>query len=97
VSERRKFTREFKIEAVRPIIEGQKSLKLVSEELGIRRSVLQRWRDEYQADPEQAFPGSGQLMAEDAELARLRRELRQTRMERDILKKAIAIFSREPK
>ena len=97
MSERRKFTREFKIEAITPIIEGKKSLQQVSRELDIRRSVLQRWRDEYLADPTQAFPGAGQLKPDDAEVARLKRELRRTQMERDILKKAIAIFSKEPK
>lgn len=97
MSERRKFTREFKVEAIKPVIEGSKSLRQVSQELDIRLNVLQRWRDEYLADPEQAFPGSGQLKPEDAEIARLKRELKQTQMERNILKKAIAIFSKEPK
>jgi len=97
VSERRKFTREFKIEAVKPIIEGEKSLSQVSRELDIRRNMLQRWRDEYLADPEQAFPGAGQLKPDEAQIAQLKRELRRTQMERDILKKAIAIFSKEPK
>jgi transposase len=97
MSERRKFTREFKVEAIKPVVEGTKSLNQVSQELDIRRNVLQRWRDEYLADPEQAFPGSGQLKPEDAEIAKLKRELKRTQMERDILKKAIAIFSKEPK
>ena len=94
MSDRRKFTREFKVEAIRPIIEGQKSLTQVSLELDIKRSLLQRWRDEYEAGPGQAFPGSGQLKPEDAEIAKLRRELKEAQMERDILKKAIAIFSK---
>ncbi len=97
MGERRKFTREFKVEAVRPVVEGEKSLSQVSRELSIRRSVLARWRDEYRDDPEQAFPGSGQLKPDDAELAKLKHELKQTQMERDILKKAIAIFSKGPK
>jgi transposase len=97
LTERRKFTREFKIDAITPIIEGEKSLNQVARELDIRRSVLQRWRDEYLADPAQAFPGSGQLKPEDEEIAKLKRELRRTQMERDILKKAIAIFSKERK
>jgi len=97
MAQRRKFTREFKIEAIRPVVSGEKSLIQVSRELGIRRNVLTRWRDEYLADPEQAFPGSGVLKPDDAEVARLKRELRQAQMERDILKKAIAIFSKEPR
>lgn len=97
MAERRKFTREFKIEAIKPIIEGEKSLTQVSRELDIRRSQLQRWRAGYQADPAQAFPGSGQLKPDEAEVAQLKRELKRTQMERDILKKAIAIFSKEPR
>ena len=97
MSQRRKFTREFKVEAVRPIIEGQKSIIQVSLELDIKRSVLQRWREEYQDDPGQAFPGSGQLKPGDAENARLKRELKTAQLERDILKKAIASFSQGPK
>ncbi len=97
MGERRKFTREFKLEVVRSIIEGEKSMAQVSTELGIKRSVLQRWRQQYELGGEQAFPGSGQQGPEDGELARLRRELKRTQMERDILKKAIAIFSQAPK
>ena len=97
MGERRKFTREFKLEAVQAMLSGQKSITALSEELGIRRNVLQRWRDEFKADPEQAFPGNGQLKADAAELERLKRELRRVTNERDILKKALAIFGNEQK
>ncbi len=97
MAERRKYTREFKLEVVKSIVEGGKSLKQVSLELAIRQNLLQRWVAEYRNDPSNAFPGSGQLMPDDAEVAKLKRELREARMERDILKKAIAIFSKEPK
>lgn len=94
--ERRKFSREFKIEAIKPIIEGRKSLAQVSRELEIKRSLLQRWRQQYQLGPEQAFPGSGHLSPEDAEVARIKRENRRLQMENEILKKALAIFSKDP-
>lgn len=97
MAERRKFCREFKLEAVQSIVDGGKSLAQVSRELAIRRNVLQRWVAQYKAGGALAFPGSGQQQPEAAELAQLKRELRQVRMERDILKKAIAIFSSEPK
>ena len=97
MGERRKFTREFKLEVVKSIVDGGKSLKQVSLELAIRQNLLQRWVAEYRDDPGNAFPGSGQLKPDDAEMARLKRELRETRMERDILKKAIAIFRKTPK
>ena len=95
MSERRTFTKEFKLEVVKSIIEGGKSLSQVSLELDIKRSVLQRWVAEYRDDPDSAFPGSGQLKPDDAEMARLKRELKRTQQERDILKKAIAIFSKK--
>lgn len=97
MGERRQFTREFKLEAVRQIVEGEKSLRQVSEELGIRRNLLQGWQQQYLADPEQAFPGGGQLKPADGEVAELRRELKRVTAERDILKKAIAIFSQGAK
>jgi transposase len=97
MGERRKFTREFKIEAVRQIVEGEKSLTQVSQELGIRRTLLQGWRQQSLTDPEQAFPGSGQQTPADAEVAQLRHELKRVTAERDILKKAIAIFSQGQK
>lgn len=95
--ERRKFTKEFKFEVVKSILAGEMSVSRASKELGIRRSQLQRWVASYKADSEDAFPGSGQQKPDEAEIAKLKRELKQTRMERDILKKAIAIFSTEPK
>jgi transposase len=64
--------------------------------LGISRSRLNRWWREYGRDPEQAFPGKGQLKERDAEMARLRKELREAQLENEILKKAGAIFT-QPK
>jgi transposase len=93
--ERRKFNREYKISAIQPVIDGEKSLTQVSRELEIRRSVLQRWRQQYLSSPRDAFPGSGNLPAEAGELERLKRENRRLRQESEILKKALAIFSQE--
>lgn len=97
MAERRKYTREFKLEVVKTIVEEGKSLSAVSRELDIRPNLLQRWVAEYKASPDNAFPGSGQLKPDDVEVAKLRRDLKQAQQERDILKKAIAIFSKEPK
>ncbi len=95
--ERRKFTREFKQEAVRLAASGDRSVAKVAEDLGIDDSVLRRWMKEHQGDPEQSFPGKGRLKERDEELRRLERELARVKEERDILKKAVAIFSRGPK
>ncbi len=90
---RRSFTKEFKREAVRLVLEGGESICHAARNLGIRDTTLGRWKQEFESDREQAFPGQGQLKPEDAELRRLRRENERLRMERDILKKAAVIFS----
>ena len=67
-----------------------------AKDLGIAQSVLGRWVRQFAADKSQAFPGRGQMKPDDAEVARLKRELAKTKAERDILKKAIAFFTKEP-
>ena len=71
-------------------------IEVAARDLGISQSVLGRWVREAVADPKQAFPGRGQMKPDDAEVARLKRELAKTKAERDILKKAIAFFAKEP-
>lgn len=63
--------------------------------LGIRPNLLYRWKSQLATAGTQAFPGTGQQTAQEAELARLRRENEQLRMERDILKKAAVFFAKE--
>lgn len=93
---RRSFSREFKLEAVRLMTEGGLSVAQASRDLGIRESVLGRWKKQLAVDPEEAFPGKGHLKSQDEELRRLRSENEILRQERDILKKAVGIFSRVP-
>jgi transposase len=93
---RRDFTREFKIETVRLSHQTDKTLGEFAEDMGISRSSLSRWRSEFRDDPQQAFPGKGQQKECDAEVAQLKKPLKQAEMERDILKKALAIFSKPP-
>lgn len=94
---RRKYTREFKIEALRLISDEGLSFAKVARDLGVNETMLYRWRKELSEDPKEAFPGQGNLKPEDEELRRLRRELEIVKQERDILKKAISVFSREPR
>ncbi len=94
---RRKFTQEFKIEAVKLITEGRRRVSEVARDLDISATVLRCWKRELEVDPEQAFPGKGKLKARDEEIASLKRENARLRMERDFLKKAAALFSKEPK
>ena len=93
-STRQTYTREFKIEAARLSYNSDKPVTEIAESLGVSQSSLNRWRSEYRADPDQAFPGNGQLKERDAEVARLKKELKQAQMENEILKKAVVIFTR---
>lgn len=97
VKKRRSFSREFKLEAVGLITEGGLSIAQASRDLGIRESVLGRWKKQFEEAPREAFPGKGRLRPQDEELARLRKENEILRQERDILKKAVGIFSRMPR
>jgi len=90
---RRRFSREFKQEAVRMVTEGGHDLATVSRDLDLRPDMLQRWRRQFEQDPQQSFPGAGRLKADAEELRQLRRELLRVKEERDILKKVVSIFS----
>jgi len=92
---RRKYTKEFKIEAVRLVEDSDVPVDEVAHELGIHPNTLYKWRRQYLVAGKEAFPGHGKLRAGDDEIRQLRRELARVREERDILKKALAFFSRE--
>ena len=91
---RRRFDKQFKLDALKMVSESDRSLASVARDLGIHPNVLYRWRDEFEADAVDAFPGKGKLKPEDEQLRKLRRELDMVKEERDILKKALAVFSR---
>lgn len=91
------YTTEFKRGAVElTLVEGN-SVSDVAKDLDIHPVMLGRWRREYLADQETAFPGSGNVKENNEELVRLRREVARLREERDILKKALVFFSKESK
>ncbi len=92
---RRKFTREFKLEAVKLVADRGVSVAQASRDLDLAESVLRRWIRELTATPAAAFPGNGQMRADLAEVAALKKEVARLRAERDILKKAAAFFARE--
>jgi len=92
---RRKYSKEFKIEAVRLLEQGIKSGTEIEHDLGIGKGQIYRWRAQLASEGQRVFPGNGN--ARDEELRRLRRELKQVTEERDILRKAVAIFSRPKK
>ena len=88
------YTAEFKREAVRLAQTSGKPIAQVVRELGISDTSIYQWRKALAAHGEEAFPGSGHQSAQEEELRRLKRELEVTRQERDILKKALIVFSR---
>ena len=93
--ERRKYTREFKLEAVKLIKERGVTVAQAARDLGVHATVLHNWVRQFASDPQHSFPGHGQMKPEDAEIARLRREVNKLKAERDILKKAAAYFAKE--
>ena len=92
---RRKFTREFKIEAVRLVTERGVAVAQAARDLDLAESVLRRWMRELTTASAAAFLGNGQMRADLAEIAALKKEVARLRAERDILKKAAAFFARE--
>jgi transposase len=93
--ERRRFTREFKVEAVKLVKERGVAVRQAARDLNVHENVLRKWVKELGADPQHAFPGHGQMKPEQLEIERLRREVQKLKAERDILKKAAAYFAKE--
>ena len=93
--ERRSFTREFKLEAVKLIKDRGVSVAQASRDLEVHGNMLRKWIRDFESDPQQAFPGQGQMKPEQLEIARLKREVIKLKAERDILKKAAAYFAKE--
>ncbi|SEJ19907.1 Transposase and inactivated derivatives [Sphingobium sp. AP50] len=85
--QRRKFSREFKLETVRLVRERGVAVAQAARDLDVHENVLRKWVRELSADPAQAFPGNGQMKPEQLEIERLRREVAKLKAERDILKK----------
>lgn len=96
--QRRQYTKAFKTEAVEFALHSTKLMVEIAGDLGIHPELLYRWKSEYKANKGNAFPGSGHLSdPEEERIRRLERENRSLQEERDILKKALAIFSRTPR
>lgn len=95
VTKRKKYDKEFKHMAVNLCLAG-KSTSEVAEDLGIRPEIVSRWKREYSKFGKNSFSGNGNPVQTDSEkeIARLKKELREAQLERDILKKAVSIFSR---
>jgi len=96
---RRKYKKEFKLEAIQTYRNGERSLQEVEQALGITKGLLGKWIESFekQAKPEEAFPGNGRLPESEARIRQLERENAVLRQDKEILKKVLAMYSTEEK
>ena len=92
---RKKYTKEFKLDAVRLVTDHGYKCAEAARNLGINANMLNRWVQEYRNGENEAFRGNGKLTAEQEELRRLREENRRLKLEREVFKKAAAFFAKE--
>ena len=95
--QKRAYDKEFKLNAVQLYLKDNRSYRELGKELGIPSDTLSGWVKSYKKEGKEAFPGKGHVKASDEELVKLRKELAIAREERDILKKALGIFSLQRK
>lgn len=93
--QRKKYSKEFKVEAVKLVTEQGYSYSAAAGSLGISHSMLRRWQQQMAEKGTEAFPGNGNMSGMEEELRKLREENRRLKMEREILKKATAFFAKE--
>lgn len=94
---RKKYSKEFKLDAISLVKEQGYSRVEAARSLSLNPNVISRWIREHEAQEGQAFRGNGKLTADQLELRRLREENKRLKMEKDILKKAAAFFAQETK
>jgi transposase len=94
---RKKYSKEFKLDAISLVKEQGYTKAEAARSLGLSDNVLGRWVQEYESDNAEAFRGNGKRTAEQEELHRLREENKRLKMEKEILKKAAVFFAQETK
>ena len=92
---RKQFSCKFKLEAVKLVKERGASVRQAAQDLDVHENVLRKRVRDHREQPEEAFRGKGKMTAQDAEIARLRKEVAKLKLERDLLKKAAAYFAKE--
>jgi transposase len=97
VSKQSRYDREFKKEIAKLYTSGARGARNLANEIGVHENTIYKWAEEYGKDPENAFPGSGNLKPDEAELQRLRKEVKELREDNEILKKAAAYFAKNSK
>jgi transposase len=93
---RKTYTREFKLDTLRLVETSGKPVTVIEREMGLTHGLIYKWQREFSSRDRQAFPGKGRLSEADERLRQLERENVVLREERDILKKAISVFSKKP-
>lgn len=95
--ERKKYSREFKMEAIRMYENGERCASEIERELGITNGLLGKWKQELNRQPkkEEAFPGNGRLTDTEARIRQLERENLLLRQDKDILKKVLTMYSKD--
>ncbi len=94
MASKRTYPREFKLEAVALVKSSGKSVSEIERELGITPGLLAKWKVRLKTDGEEAFPGKGRLKEDEELIRQLKRENELLRQEREVLKKALAMFSK---
>jgi len=92
---RRSHTKQFKIDAVKLVTEQGYNVSEAARHPDLHPNLLRRWKEQFNHDQAQPFPGKGHMLSEKEELNRLRKENKRLRMEHEILKKAAAFFAKE--
>ena len=94
---RKTYSKEFKLDAIALVVEQKYSKAEAARNLGLSPQMLGRWLKEAEDDNDQAFRGNGTLTPEQAEIRRLKEQVKRLEMEREILKKATVFFAKETK
>jgi transposase len=94
---RKKYSKEFKLDAIGLVLDQGYSRAEAAKSLGINATMLGRWITEQQADDGHAFRGNGKLTPEQEEIRQLKSQVKRLEMEKDILKKATVFFAKETK
>jgi transposase len=92
---RKRYDTQFKLDALRLVETSDRAISDIAKDLGIARELLYKWKRDLEADPKHAFPGKGKRKPEEDQVRKLEHELKRVTEERDILKKALAFFSKD--